>query len=327
MEPSRRSCLFGPWACIFALLLWIMTGGCSIKRLAMNQVANAMTQATGGRTFTGDNDPELVGAALPFAIKLYEALLEGMPRHEGLQLRTGSLYVMYANAFLYTPAAMLSKEEYRRQESEFKRAKNLYLRGRDILLDGLEKRYPGLRNDLKQKRYDGVLKRVDKRHVSFLYWAGAGWLGAFAIDPFDMDLGMTIPAAAALMERVLALEPGFGNGSIHEFYVLYYGSLPEYMGGDAAKARSHFKLAMEQSRNSSTSAPLNLAATVSVSEQDIGEFRELLTSVLRINPDGDPDNRLLITINQRRARWLLEHVDDLFVELDEAGAVSSEEMK
>lgn len=325
MIPSRRLHLSRPLT--FVLLLWLATGGCSIRRMAMNQVANAMTQAVGGRTFTGDNDPELVGAALPFAIKLYESLLEGMPRHEGLQLRTGSLYVMYANAFLYAPATILPSEEYRLQEIQFKRAKNLYLRGRDILLDGLEKRYPGLREELQQRRYDGVLRRVDKRHVPFLYWAGAGWLGAFAIDPFDMDLGLTIPAAAAMMDRVLALDPGFGNGSIHEFYCLYYGSMPEYMGGDAAKARHHYSLAMEQSRNRSTSAPLNLATTVSVKEQNVAEFRELLNSVLSADPDSDLDNRLVITINQRRARWLTEHVADLFVELDESGAASSEELK
>jgi predicted anti-sigma-YlaC factor YlaD len=321
---TRRQSRLTPVAALAATLLLLSAAGCSIRKLAMNKVADAMTQATGGRTFTGDNDPELVGDALPFAIKLYESLLEGNPGHAGLQLRTGSLYVMYANAFLYTPAAMLGKEEYKRQEFEFKRAKNLYLRGRDILLDGLERRYPGLRRELKEKRYNGALARVDKRHLPFLYWAGAGWLGAFAIDPFDMDLGMTIPAAAALMDRVLALDPGFGNGSIHEFYTLYYGSLPDYMGGDAARARAHYRQAMAGSRNRSTSAPLNLATTVSVKEQNVAEFRDLLNAVLQQNPDDDPDNRLLNTINQRRARWLLEHAADFFVDLDDSGAPPEE---
>ncbi len=301
-------------------VLLLSAANCSIRKLAMNKVADAMTDVTGGRTFTGDNDPELVGDALPFAIKLYESLLESMPGHQGLQLRTGSLYVMYANAFLYTPATMLDAGEYRRQEFDFARAKNLYLRGRDILLDGLERRYPGLRQDLREKRADRVLARVDRRHLPFLYWAGAGWLGAFAIDPFDMDLGLTIPAAKALMDRVLALDPGYGNGSIHEFYCLYYGSLPEYMGGDPAKARDHYRRAMEQSRGRSTSAPLNLATTVSVKEQNLAEFRELLAAVLKVGLDDDPDNRLLNTINQRRARWLNDHAADLFVDFDEAEA-------
>jgi predicted anti-sigma-YlaC factor YlaD len=299
-----------------ALCLLVSTAGCSIRRMAMNQVANAVSNATGGRTFTGDNDPELVGDALPFAIKMYESLLESMPQHEGLQLRTGSLYIMYANAFLYTPASMLSKDEYLKQETQFKRAKNLYLRGRDILLNGLDRRYPGFLKNIREKKYDAALSRIGKRHLPFLYWAGAGWLGAFAIDPFDMDLGLTIPAAAALMDRVLAMEPGYGNGSIHEFYTLYYGSLPEYMGGSAAKAREHYRLAMTQSHDRSTSAPLNLAATVSVQEQNIAEFRSLLTRVIKADPDDDLDNRLLTTINQRRARWLLDHADDLFVETD-----------
>jgi hypothetical protein len=126
----------------------LFSPACSIKKIAMNQVANALTGKTSGAVFSGDNDPELVGDALPFAIKMYESLLAANPGHQGLRLQTGSLYIMYANAFLQTPAGMLPEAEYKRQEFVFKRAKNLYLRGRDIILSGLENKFqqsPGAR--------------------------------------------------------------------------------------------------------------------------------------------------------------------------------------
>jgi predicted anti-sigma-YlaC factor YlaD len=298
-------------------LLLFFSQGCSIKRLAMNQVANALTGSSSNTVFTGDNDPELVGDALPFAIKMYESLLAANPGHQGLRLQTGSLYIMYANAFLQTPATMLPETEFKKQEFIYHRAKNLYLRGRDIILTCLENKYPGFRDELQKRNYDKAIERTVRKDAPLLYWAGAGWLGAFAINPFDMDLGMTLPAAAALMERVFKLDPNYATGAIHEFYILYYGSLPEYMGGSLKKARDHFDQALAISRGKSTTPYLSLAITVTVKEQNFKEFKELLREALSINADAAPENRLVNILNQRKAQWLLEHADDFFLESEE----------
>ena len=282
----------------------------------MNQVANALTSQTSGTVFSGDDDPELVGDALPFAIKLYESLMVANPGHQGLKLKTGSLYIMYANAFLQTPALMLPESAFEMQEFNYKRAKNLYLRGRDIILSALEHKYPGFRQNLQKKLFVPALAQTNKKDVPLLYWAGAGWLGAYAIDPFDMDLGMTMPAAAALMNRVLELEENYSGGAIHEFYVLYYGSLPEYMGGSLQKARDHFKKAIAVSAGKSSTPYIALATTVSVKEQNLGEFQSLLKQALAIDPGIDPENRLLNILNQRKALWLSEHADNFFLETE-----------
>lgn len=306
------------------LMALLFFPACSIKKIALNQVANALTGKTSGTVFTGDNDPELVGDALPFAIKMYESLMEANPGHQGLRLQTGSLYIMYANAFLQTPAAMLPEAEYKKQEFVFKRAKNLYLRGRDIILGGLEKKFPGLRQALQKRDFRGVLELAARKDAPALYWAGAGWLGAYAIDPFDMDLGMTMPAAAALMERVFKLDPDYAEGAIHEFYVLYYGSLPDYMGGSVAKAREHFEQAIAATKGKSSTPYLSLATTVSIKEQNIKEFKALLNKALELDPEAIPANRLVNILNQRKAKWLLEHVEDYFVETEELAGKNEE---
>ena len=302
----------------------IFPPGCSIKKIAMNQVANALTGKTSGMVFSGDNDPELVGDALPFAIKMYESLLTANPGHQGLRLQTGSLYIMYANAFLQTPAVMLPESEYKMQEFILKRAKNLYLRGRDIILSGLENNFPGFRESLKKRDFSKALDATTRKDAPLLYWAGAGWLGAYAIDPFDMDLGMTLPAAAALMDRVIKLDKNFADGAIHEFYILYYGSLPDYMGGSAAKAREHFAQAITISQGKSSTAYLSLAVTVSVKEQNLTEFKTLLNKALAMDADAVPEKRLVNTINQRKAQWLLEHTEDYFLESEESDPAPEE---
>jgi len=286
---------------------------CSLNKMAMNKVAGMLSAPSGSNVFTQDNDPDLVGDALPFAIKLYESLLASVPDNEGLRLRTGSLYIMYANAFLQTPANMMPRQELDQKEFMLGRAKNLYLRGRDMLIVGLEKKNPSLLQQLKDRKYKEALAPYIKKDVPTLYWAAAGWVGAFGIDPFDMKLGLTLPEAAAMMERVIELDPGFNRGAVHNFYILYYGSLPEYMGGDPKKAREHFELAIAASGNRDTSPFLSLAATVDVKEQNVEEFKSLLQRVLEFDPNSDLDNRLVNILNQRKARWLLDHLDDYFL--------------
>lgn len=299
------------------ILFMVFSFSCSIKKLAMNKVADLLTSPGNNTVFTGDNDPELVGDAIPFAIKLYESLLAALPGHRGLQLQTGSMYIMYAYAFIQVPANMLTEDEYQEQEFLLKRAKNLFLRGRDILLNALEGKYPDFKKYLNENQFPLALNPVKKQDAPLLYWAGSGWLGAFAIDPFDMKLGITLPRAAALMNRVLELAENFNEGAIHDFFVLYYGSLPQYMGGDSKKARYHFKKSLESSKFEKTSPYISLATTVSVNEQNLEEFTRLLNAVLKINPDADPENRLVKILDQRKARWLLEHKEDFFLISDD----------
>ncbi len=304
---------------IFVLFL----SSCSLNKLAMNKVAGMLSTPSANDVFMSDNDPELVGDALPFAIKFYESLLASMPDHEGLRLRTGSLYVMYANAFLQTPADMTPRREAETKENLLARAKNLYLRGRDMLIVSLENKNPALRRQLKERKYEDATAPYQSKDIPFLYWTAAGWIGAFAIDPFDMKFALTLPQAAALMDRARELDPNYGRGAIDNFYILYYGSLPDYMGGDAEKAREHFEKAIALSGGTDTSAYVALAQTVCVKKQDVESFRNLLQKVLEFDPDKSPETRLVNILNQRKARWLLAHIDEYFLleeQKDNSGA-------
>jgi len=314
MRTRKRSPAAAGLAAIFAAL--VSLDACSLQKMAMNKVAGMLSGTSSANVFTTDNDPELVGDALPFAIKLYESLLASMPGHAGLRLQTGSLYVMYANAFVQAPADMTPRREIETKEYLLARAKNLYLRGRDILFIGLEKRNPRLRAQLKERRYKEAMAPFKKEDASLLYWTAAGWVAAFAVNPFDMELGQTLPQTAAMMDRVAELDPGYGRGSLDAFFVTYYGSLPAYMGGDAAKARGHFAKAQALAGDSDTSALMALATTVSVNEQNAAEFKKLLGQVLEFDPDKHPATRLVNILNQRKARWLLAHIDDFFIELE-----------
>jgi predicted anti-sigma-YlaC factor YlaD len=311
-KPTERAAS----AAVAFLLLALFAGGCSVNKLALNKVAGMLSGSSSTDVFSSDNDPDLVGQALPFAIKLYESLLSSLPNHAGLRLRTGSLYIMYANAFVETPAEMTPRSQAEEKDYLLARAKNLYLRGRDILFVALEKKNPAIRRQLKDRQYKEAMAPFGKADCDLLYWTALGWLAAFSVNPLDMTLGQTVPQTRAMIERVEALQPDYGGGALDAFYVGYYGSLPGYLGGDAAKARDHFARAQDRLGKTDTSALMALATTVSVNEQKLGEFKDLLGRVLAFDPDSSPSTRLVNILNQRKARWLLAHIDDFFIETE-----------
>ncbi len=56
-----------------------------------------------------------------------------------------------------------------------------------------------------------------------------------------------------------------------------------------------------------------LAEAVAVKTQDVKEFELLLNCALMINPDANPDTRLLNLVMQRRACCLLSRKTELFL--------------
>ncbi|MFP4067468.1 MAG: TRAP transporter TatT component family protein [Spirochaetaceae bacterium] len=300
---------YGAVVVVFILL----AGGCSINRMATRAVTDALS--SGGDeadAFSGDDDPELVGDALPFVLKLYDTLLLDDPENEELLLSSAAAYVSYANAFLQTPATMLDQSEYERRERLVARAKKHYTRGRDRALSALDLRYPGFAEDVR--REDPVLlSETDEEDVAYLYWAAAGWLGAISADPFDMRLSLQANRAASLIDRAYELEPDFDDGAVHELYLSYYAGMPEGLGGSREKARDHFEKAVDLAEGRKASPYVTLATAVAIPEQDVRLFVDLMERALSVDPDADPRYRLVNTIKQEQARFYLDNLDRFFV--------------
>ena len=272
-----------------------------------------MLSSGGGTVFSGDDDPELIAAALPFALKVYESLLQSTPDNSELLLATGRTFIMYANAFVDTPAAMMADEDFE-QSSEMKmRSKKLYLRGRDYILKALALRHDQFSSFMAAESDVTVLERMEIDDVPYLYWAAAGWMAAFSADPFDMRLTVSRPKALALMERAFELDEAFQKGAIHEFFISYYGALPATLGGSKEKALFHFNRALELSGGLNAGPYVALAGSIAVNEQNVEYFINLLNKALEIDPDSNPENRLANILSMRKARWMLDHIEDYFL--------------
>lgn len=279
-----------------------------VQKMALNAVSDMLTGDGSSDVFTGDNDPRLVGDAIPFAIKLYETLLSTNPDHSGLQLMTGSLFIMYANAYVQGPAEMLPSSEYRAREDGMMRAKNLYMRGVRILYDGLETKYSGFKQAASNPQsFQSYLNKLKKEDVGFLYWLVAGGLSAFSIDVLDFELSRYITEWSAMIHRAYELDPDYNNAALDEFFIIYYASLPEMLGGDMEKAKIHYRRAMDKTGGKSVSANVSYAQSICIPARDYDTFKDCLEKALAINPDDDTSTRLVTIITQQKARWLLDN--------------------
>jgi predicted anti-sigma-YlaC factor YlaD len=296
--------------CALAVLSGILTTSCSIKKMAVNAAGNAL--AGGGTTFTSDDDPELIKAALPFSLKLMESLLAESPRHEGLLFATTSGFTSYAVAFVQQDADEAEKENFEKAEAIKKRALRLFLRARNYGLRGLDVSHPGFEKKLRANPTAAV--RVTKKaDVPLLYWTAAAWAKAISLSVDDPNLVADLPMIEALINRALELDESWNEGAIHGFLITYEMSraLPE--AEREARARKHFERAMELSQGQQAGPLVSLAESVSVPRHDAREFDALLTQALAIDPDKHPESRLINLVMQRRARWLLAQRDELFL--------------
>src|ERR1043166_4613145 len=98
-------------AALAALLVALLaTPACSIKKLAVNKLGDAL--AGGGTTFASDDDPELIKSAVPFSLKLMESLLSESPKHKGLLFATSSGFTQYGYAFVQQDADETEAKDY-----------------------------------------------------------------------------------------------------------------------------------------------------------------------------------------------------------------------
>ncbi|HUF46846.1 MAG TPA: TRAP transporter TatT component family protein [Vicinamibacterales bacterium] len=294
--------------CVVAGLA-VALSGCSLKKMAVNSVAGMLSES--GATFSSDEDPELVRDAIPFALKLYESLLESVPNNRDLLRATCSVFTQYAYAFVQTDAEILEPDDFETSLAMKDRALKLYLRGQGYCLRALELRRRGVTRAL-QLAPATALDWARRDDVELLYWTGAAWGAAIAIGQGRPALVADLPAVRALLERALALDETFQNGAIHAA-MISIAALPETMGGSAEQARAHFARAVELSNGLDPGPYVTLAASVSVATQNREEFVTLLEQALAIDPNDNPPNRLPALIARHRAERLLARVDELFI--------------
>ncbi len=283
---------------------------CSVQRLAVHSIGNAL--AADGSVFESDPDPELIGDALPFALKLMESLLAADSDQRGLLLAAARGFVLYGYAYVESP-----DDEpgigLARVRAERLRARDLYLRAHGYALRALELDYPGIGARLRDgpERAAAAIGRDPSRDVPALYWTAVSLALAISSARNEPRLLARLPEVEALVSRALALDEAWDEGALHELAIQL--ATAGTGAADDGALRKHYERALELSQGHRASLFVTYAQAVALRHQDKAAFVELMRRALAVDADAVPDERLLNVIAQRQAQRMLDRVDELFL--------------
>ncbi len=173
LPASSRGVFF--WMSIWVFILALP--GCSFQKLAVDRLGNALVESSS--VYASDDDPDLVGAALPFGLKTIEGLLAQYPHNQLLLLAATSGFTQYAYGFVQTEADYIEDTDLTRAISLRERALRLYRRALGYGIRGLQEVRPGFA-DLLKSDPEKALAPLGKKDVVLLYWTAAAWGAAIS---------------------------------------------------------------------------------------------------------------------------------------------------
>jgi len=299
--------------CSFAVLLAAMlsSSACSTSRFVASSMGNVLAEDS--LVYAGDDDIELVGAAVPFGLKTMEALLVKVPEHRGLLTAAARGFTQYAYVFVQLPADELEEQDVAAAYAERARARRLYLRARNYGLRGL-----GLGSEEALARLrrepDASLADMGPAQLEALYWTGIAWSAAISLGKDRPQLIADLPVVDAMVARTAALDPKFDDGGLQTFLISYEMGRPGAGADSVAIATRHFRRAVELSSGERVAPFVAMAESVCVANNQRREFEALLQQALDVDADEREQWRLANHVMQRRARWLLARTDTFFLE-------------
>jgi len=152
----------------FRITIWVFIlalPGCSLQKLAVDRLGNALAESSS--VYATDDDPDLVGAALPFGLKTIEGLLAQSPHNRGLLLAATSGFTQYAYGFVQTEADFIEDTDLIRAIYLRERALRLYRRALGYGIRGLGEVQPGFA-DLLRSDPERALALFGKKDVALL---------------------------------------------------------------------------------------------------------------------------------------------------------------
>ncbi len=289
-------------------MISVLLSGC-VKQAAVNALADQLSSSTSS-SFASDEDLQLIGEAVPFALKLMESVASSAPEHVDIHRALASGFTQYSMVYVLHPAEKHKDQNLEGYRNAQARSAKLFIRARDYGLRTLEIRHPGF-SELVLDAPEQALALLTQEDVPLLYWTATPWLGAISVSKEDMTRIGEVPIAVAMFDRALELDADWDRGSIHDMLIAIEPLRPE--PGWEKRSRERFDRAVELCEGTRLSPYVTLATTVSVANQDREEFEALLQKALAIPLEDTPSELTANTFYRERAELLLRQIDDLFI--------------
>ncbi|RME00594.1 MAG: hypothetical protein D6812_09535, partial [Deltaproteobacteria bacterium] len=266
--------------------------------------------------FNAESDLILAESALASNLKLIETMLEVDP--ENVQLLSFASQGFSSYAFAFVEDAMEEAEiegDETRAALHRKRARTHYARGKEYALRMIEIELPKVYDALSGSTEDlsHALARVEKKEeVESLFWLGYAWGQLINLSLDDMNVVSDVSKVELVMKRVLEVDPTYFNGGPHLFFGAYYASRAAAVGGDPEKGREHLEKVIALTQGKFLIPKYFLARFYAINTFDCPLFVRTLREIVEAPDDLWPEQRLANEVAKKRARRLLDNLDEYF---------------
>lgn len=296
-------------SCILFMTAFLLSG-CSMKKTATTTIGRIARD--GVIILESERDLDLARDSTPSLILTLEVFSRGNPKDKRLLTLLAQAYGQYSFGFLEEDLLRYKGMNDPLYKKSYNRADLFYGRGRDY---GLNSLWRGKRLEevlvLSQDEFEKELKGFGKGSLSSLFWTAFCWGSWINLHRDEPAAFVELPRVTAIMKRVLELDPSFYYGSAHSFVASVAATRPKLLGGDPMLAKEEFLFAMEASPDYLMHKVL-FAQHYAVQVQDVDLFRKELEEVLGAAESGDPAKRLANELARRKAKLLLERLNNFF---------------
>lgn len=293
--PTLRRPMFRVAAVL--LLAASLTGCASLVGKAGDRLASQL-----GSAVTNSDDPATVRDGLPAYLLLIDGLVvddgSGDKGKASLLFAAAELNGAYAGNFT---------------GSDRDRARRLAAKALAYARRGTCAQDAALCQALDQDiaSFEAAVAAASDKNVAGLYALAAAWAGFLQANSEDWGAIADLPKVEALLNRVVAIEPGHARGMARVYLGVLNSLRPEAIGGKPELGREHFEAAIAQSGGRNLYAKTLLAEYYArlVFDQELHD--RLLVEVLSADP-REPGFTLMNVLAQERAKALVESGKDYF---------------
>ena len=284
------------FSCLLTAVVWLASG-CSTGQMVVRGTQSILD--SGIVAMNQETDLELARGAMPANLKMLEGMLIEDPGNTELHLYAAEGFYGYTFGFVELQDSHRAQHLYRRCYEHARVA----LQQSGVTLDP-ETSTPA--------EFEAAIGKVGKKAVPAMFWTAsclANWVNLNRNSPAGIA---ELASAAALMQRVIALDDTFYHGGPHLFFGVYYGGRSPIFGGDFRLSEEHFRRAAEINDDKLLLVYVLQAEYLDRQRLDRDAFHRHLTRVIEAPDNLSPDIALMNAVAKQQAAQLIKSEDDWF---------------
>lgn len=273
-----------------------ITFGCANARFMADSMSPLLSKMNDA--INRNNDVEMVRDALPASLVQLDGLIEASPNNTKYLVMAAEANNGYCFGFV----------------EDRERGMKLYAKARDYALRALSQKesFAQALDGGPIGPFEKSLSVFGKEDVPALFWASSSWLSWVGLNMDDPGIFLDVPKIKAMLERSIELDDTYKYGVAHMIMGILYAARPVAQGGKPELAKAEFDKAFAISHRKVLVFYLMYAKYYAYQIQDRQLYVDTLNHIVSAPDDLLPEMTFANAVAKKKARRMLENVDDVF---------------